>query len=74
MKNVELIRPIWYASLITYFYFLNNITYILMYFFTHTYFQKNRKLLFKHTYQTSVKLLRMKVWNQFADYKSATWF
>ena len=40
--------PIWYVILNTYFQFLNNITRISTYFFTHTYFQKNWKLLFKH--------------------------
>ena len=34
------------------FQFLNNITCIFTYFFTHTYFQKNWKLLFKCIYQT----------------------
>ena len=39
----------------TCFHFLNNITRIFTHFFTHIYFQKNRKLLFKHTYQTGPK-------------------
>ena len=50
-------RSIWYASLNIYFQFLNNITGIFTYFFTHMYFQKNLKLLFKHTYQTSPQFI-----------------
>ena len=45
-------NPVWYASLNTCFQFLNNITHVFIHFFTHTYFQKNWKLLFKYTYQT----------------------
>ena len=43
---------VWYTILNTCFQFLNNITSISIHFFTHMYFQKNWKLLFKHTYQT----------------------
>ena len=38
----------------TCFQFSNNITRISTHFFTHMYFQKNWKLLFKHTYQTDL--------------------
>ena len=53
--GVLIIIAIWYASSNIYFQFLNNIIYIFKYFFTYTYFQKNWKPLFKHTYQTSSK-------------------
>ena len=39
----------------TYFQFLNNITRIFIYFSTHMYFKKNWKLLFKHTYQMTIR-------------------
>ena len=39
------------------FQFLNNITCIFTHFFTHVNFQKNWKMLFKYTYQTSPKYL-----------------
>ena len=45
------IGPIWYTISNIRFQFLNNITRIFIHFFTHTYFKKNKKLLFKHTYQ-----------------------
>ena len=51
------------------FQFLNNITRIFTHFFTLKYFQKNWKLLFKHTYQTNPNLceiLLFKWW--FEDY------
>ena len=49
LKDLSLI---WYMCLNICFQYLNNITSIFTYFFTYTYFQKNWKLLFKHTYQT----------------------
>ena len=49
----KIIWGCWYIilNINIYFQFLNNITYIFIHFFTHTYFQKNWNLLFKQTYQ-----------------------
>jgi len=38
-------EPIWYINLNTCFQFLNNIICIFIHFFTHTYFQKNLKIV-----------------------------
>ena len=48
---------VWYIILNTSFQFSNNIIHISSHFFTHTYFQKNWKLLFKHMYQTGLKFV-----------------
>ena len=57
MLVLDYYGPVWYINLNICFQFLNNITHISTHFFTHTYFQKNWKLLFKHTYQTGKRTL-----------------
>ena len=52
---VKHFASVWYINLNTCFQFLDHIIRIFTNFFIHMYFQKNKKLLFKHTYQTSPK-------------------
>ena len=48
---------VWYICLNICFQFLNNITRISIYFFTHTYFQKIQTTLLKQHYQTALSFL-----------------
>ena len=48
---------VWYMCLNICFQFLNNITRISIYFFTHTYFQKIQTTLLKQHYQTALSFL-----------------
>ena len=48
--------PIWSSYSNSHFHILNNIIYISIHFFTHTYFKKFQTTIFKFTHQTDPKM------------------
>ena len=62
------LEAIWYIILNTCFQFLKNIIRIFTHFFPHTYFQKNRKLSFKHTPQRGPYYFTSHIYEKFLVY------